>query len=651
MVKIPSSFVPSVDMQVGSPTLMQAQSPGPMQSMAGQQIQQFGQAVSMAGEGISRYADMLQDTSNEAAVRKQDLEFFDFASKELSDFSLTEMDATKDAYPKVQARLEAKRKELIERTENPAQSNMLSATLNRRMSAMNAEIDRHAGKQIMQSNKVYAARRAETLLMDASRDITGWATTDQKDGENFYRDQVDAALLEIRKAHPDINPVGPDGKPSPVWTNIVHNYMGKMVGKVVDTKVKDSTPESLQEASDYVADQYRRGYISEETRKSYSDILTNQTQERDAAIKASELLAANPKWTENDVAGYYQQQVKEGKLTAETAARQSEHAIKQAKVNEERRSEQRVGLVNWARGVLTTPVEAAGVPGGAYNVPFRSRAEVVDILQKASPEQFAELDRQGLVPLAVADAQGQMYREDPQSTVMLNNWIRSGSLKSQFSDKNKLQEWLYFRQSKEGQQRALSAWDAENGDLTEALKLSADDKLKKMFQDIKGKDPYDAANKLEFEAWRRNVQTSLVNWQTQNQSATNPNPIPSDSQLLQTIIPEAMGNVQISRSWWADKEMSYQELVNSKDSNLMQSAYVNANGREIYLKEMPAEILGEVMKNFIARGGGSRATMDQLYGYWDRIGRPMTKEAVGPASVNPQTTVVPVAPVRRDNIK
>lgn len=653
MVKVPSSFVPSVDMQVGSPAFMQAQAPQAMQSTGGQQIQQFGQGLAAFGEGINRYASALDDAANEATVRKLDLELYDETVKEVDAFEAMQFDAARQEAPRVLERLEQKRKQIMERAENRQQGDMLTSTLNRRIQSASAAVERHAGKQTLEFNKVEASKRASSFFDSASRDISGWRTVDDPEGQNEYRDQIATAIDEVRAAHPGIPQFGPDGKPTAAWTAVLQNYTSKMVGQAVDRMVKDGSPGMLEETRDYIEDSARRGFITEETRLSFLGTMDNQIKERDAAIEASTLLDKNPQWTEDDIALHFQEQVKNG-MPADTAERQQRRAAQQWKARSEKETKTRVSLVDWARGVLLQPVDQEGVPGGVYNIPFRSEPEIVSLLQSSSPSQYAELEKRGLVPVAVADATGQLYREDPQATVRLNNLISRGALKSAFSSREALQDFLYFRQTKDQQTRALTAWDAENGDGHKLLVLQFSDKLGKMFKDQTGKDPADKTNQQDYQAWTNNVKAAYANWQEQNRTSSNPNPVATDSQMLQTIIPEAMSKVYID-DWWSDTEMTYGELLASKNAEDIQMAYVlNAKGDPIYLREMPSEILGEVMKTYIALGGGSQASMQNVYQYWDSIGRPATKQDVleksrrGPQPVQSVPPPVQLNPVKRN---
>ena len=645
MVKVPSSFVPGVDMQAGAPAFMQAQSPQAMQSTAGQQIQQFGQGLASFGEGVNRYASALDDAANEATVRKLDMELYDEVVKEVDAFELTQFDQTRAEAPKVLDRIEQKRKQIMERAENQMQTDMLSSTLNRRVQSAVAAVERHTGKQTLEFNKVEASKRAASFFDSASRNIAGWKTIDDPNGENEYRDQVATAIKEVRAAHPGIPQFGPDGKTTAAWTAVLQNYTGKMVGQAVDRLVKDSSPGALEEARDYVEDSAKRGFITEETRQSLLGTMDNQIKERDAAIKASELLDQNPKWSEADIGLHFQEQVRNG-LSPDIAERQQRRAAQLWKARSEKETQTRVQLVEWARGVLLQPAQQEGVPGGTvYNLSLRSPEEIVSILQQASPSQYAELEKRGLTRVAVADANGELYREDPRTTVILNNLISKGALKSQFSSRESLQDFLYFQQSKEQQARALAAWDAENGDGNKALELEFEDKLKGFYKGQTNKDPYVKENEAEYQVWRRSVQLAYANWQTQNRSASNPNPVASSEQLLGTIIPEAMSKVYID-DWGFDTEKTYGELLEERATNpgVFQMAYVpGAGGKPIYLKEMPVEVAGEVWKTYLAMGGGS-PTITSIYQYWDSIGRPMSKDEMRKPSKPQQATPSMVAP-------
>lgn len=635
MVKVPSSFVPNVDMQVGSPTFMQAQSPQAMQSSAGQQLQQFGQGLAAFGEGVNRYASALDDAANEANVRKLDLELYDDIVKEVDTFEQTQFDQSRTEAPKVLERIEQKRKQLMERVENQQQSDMLTSTLNRRVQSASAAVERHTGKQTFEFNKFQASKRAASFFDAASRDIEGWRTIDDAESTSEYREQVETAIDEVRAAHPGIPQFAPDGTTNPAWSALLQNYTSKMVGQAVNRFVKDNSPEALNEARDYVEDSAKRGFISEEARQSFLGTVNNQLQERDAAVKAGELLDKNPKWNAEDVVSYFDEQLRSNAMTADEVERLQRRTLLTQKAREEVETKQNVALINWARNVMMQPVAQEGLPGGVYDISLRPAEEIRSFLQQSSATQYADLEKRGLLNVAIADAQGKLDREDPAETVRLNNLIYRNALKSAFPSREALEQHLLGRQTKSQADRALAAWDAENGDMAAALQMKAKDKLAQTYQELTTKDPFDKVNEADFKAWERKVQLAYINWQQQNRTDKNPNPTATDSQLLQIIIPEAMSTVKIDE-WGFDTEMSYSEMLASGDQAKIQNAYVQGSGSKvIYLREMPMDVRAEVIKNYIGQGGGSRASITAIYQYWDRIGRPLTREATVRAIATP----------------
>lgn len=144
----------------------------PFQNPAGFQIQQFGRALQSAGEATANIADVLQDDMDNARTKEAYTLWNDHIQQTLHDpdqgyLNAVGKDATGSRRTQANSTIETKAQEILGQLDNPTQKGMFQDLINRRMVAVNTQMNQHQSRQAHVFNIGESKAMAESAAGDS----------------------------------------------------------------------------------------------------------------------------------------------------------------------------------------------------------------------------------------------------------------------------------------------------------------------------------------------------------------------------------------------------------------------------------------------------------------------------------------------------
>lgn len=657
MVKIPAEFVPSVGMATPSPGYIQAQSVEPAQSPFGAQLQKLGEAAASLGEGYGRLVRSVEDASNDANVKKLDLQFDDFATREVNNYLRSQMDDAKSQYPQVEDSLRRKAEEILALTENGIQRGMLSRVVDKRMSGYMSHMDRHAGDQLEKHNRFQAGARAQSMLRSARQERDGWWTEfDPTVTDNAWRDFVQSAESELAVANPGV-PRGTEG-----WNALVMNSMSPLIQGVVTDLLQSKQPDAIEEAQFFLEAQLSNNRIDPDKAAGLRETIANYKLTRDSVAWSESYLASNPKASEDEAADALAGMLADNTIDANQFASRLGHVNRMITLRDHEKKKTDLALVEQASQTLNEPLTDIGTFQDGYKLgALAGDQAAMALLAARNPDLFASVMQRGLMKKVISEAQGKLDNEDPAWTRRLYQLRAAGQMATVFQSETMLRDAMMGRVAPGERNGFIEALKKEKGEAYSDFQLTTEDRLKRVFlQSTKrttdqGLPDYsklaDQGIRNEFEAFKQRSKDALLKWVEQNTTPTNPKPIPSESDIYQFVLPEAFGN-KVTVDEVINDEYEFTDLTPEQIKN----AFVTLrNGEQVMLGQFTSEVSAAEQRELriLAVQRGIPNTWQGIIQYWadlkasqkaGEISKPQTPQSAPTAPAAPAVTQPPPQP-------
>lgn len=291
MPRVPSEFVPNVSEQAGQMPAVQAPDIAPMQSFAGAQQAEMGNAMRGAGNVVWRVGQIIQDEINEARIKEGDVQLANAANQILRGqhgYLTFEGKAADDQFASAESSLNDAANSILDGLDNDAQRAVFRQVAARNLNSWKGSMADHRNREIRKYNIGTAVAREAMYADLAGSKLAsgGMSPSFEADQNNALNERRQALMLQGI----------PDGSPI-------------MVEQMRDARLNIAkiAVRRLADANDYVTalaylDRETRALTAKETAEAGVEMRVGRLSEADVGAMRSELLARRKPQMEDELA-------------------------------------------------------------------------------------------------------------------------------------------------------------------------------------------------------------------------------------------------------------------------------------------------------------------------------------------------------------